>query len=439
MDAVSSETPVYGLSERAAAVWSSWSSWLGKGFLALLDQGLIGSSNFLIGILLARRLLPEAYGAYALGFECFLGLSVLYACLILEPMSVFGPSLYRDCLRQYLTALLRIHLGLALIIMLLLGGAAWVAHLLVRSGGLAGALAGVTLAGPCVLLFWLARRAFYIQLAPRAAASGAALYCAVLLAGLFATYRFLSPFVAFLLMAMGALPVSLLLLIRLNASVRLKPSFPSSLEVCRQHWVYGRWALGSAAASWFSSNVYYLLLSTFRGLADTGALKALLNFSAPAGQVFSALSLLSLPYASHIHHQGGRAGVGRVAWRLTGLYAGGAIAYWALVMLFKEPIVRSLYGGKYLQVAYLLPWVALVSILRIGSVAQTIALKAMRSPSLAFVVYGAASAVALLVGVPAVWVLGLRGAVCAPVVSSATALIVGLILLRRTTRHAWEA
>src|ERR1700691_3728197 len=49
--------------------------WITKGGLAILDQGLISGSNFLIGILLARWLMPEQYGAFALAFYVFLLLS----------------------------------------------------------------------------------------------------------------------------------------------------------------------------------------------------------------------------------------------------------------------------------------------------------------------------------------------------------------------------
>ena len=52
--------------------------WVTKGGLAIVDQGLISGSNFLIGILLARWLMPEAYGAFALAFSVFLLLSYVY-------------------------------------------------------------------------------------------------------------------------------------------------------------------------------------------------------------------------------------------------------------------------------------------------------------------------------------------------------------------------
>src|SRR5205085_114566 len=81
------------------------------------------------------------------------------------------------------------------------------AHLLGRQN-LQGALAGVTFAAPCVLLFWLARRVFYLGLPLIYAAGSSLLYCAVVVAGLLLLNRAhaLSPFTAFLLIALAAVP-----------------------------------------------------------------------------------------------------------------------------------------------------------------------------------------------------------------------------------------
>jgi hypothetical protein len=86
--------------------------WATKGGLAIVDQGLISGSNFLLGILLARWLMPEQYGAYALAFSAFLLLSFLYHSLLLEPMAVFSGSTYHRSLRGYLGALVWIHLAI---------------------------------------------------------------------------------------------------------------------------------------------------------------------------------------------------------------------------------------------------------------------------------------------------------------------------------------
>src|SRR5260370_21820308 len=75
--------------------------WVTKGGLAILDQGLISGSNFLIGILLARWLVPAKYGAFSLAFSVFLLLSYVYHALVSEPQGVFSGSAYRHFLRGY--------------------------------------------------------------------------------------------------------------------------------------------------------------------------------------------------------------------------------------------------------------------------------------------------------------------------------------------------
>jgi O-antigen/teichoic acid export membrane protein len=415
-----------------------WLSWGSKGVLTLADQGLIGGSNFLIGILLARQLLPEQYGAYALVFEIFMVLSIIYACLILEPMLVFGSAVYRDNFRQYFGVLLWMHLAIVLAVALLLAGSAWVAYELGRSPSLSRALTGAMLAAPCVFLFWLVRRAFYVKLDPQTAVIGGVFYCAVQIGGtlIFYKLRLLSPLVAFLLMAAGALIAGIMLLARLKPSMELKPTGPTLLEVSRRNWGYGRWALACAVASWFCGNIFYVLLSSFRGLADTGALKALLNLASPPGQVFAALSMLTLPYAARSHQQSGVSGVERLSRRwFSPLYTGGAAAYWAVFLPLKHPIVQLLYAGKYLQVEHLFPWVAVGSILRVATVAQMVALRAIEAPFLAFIAFAISDVIALLIGVPAVRAYGLEGAIWAYVLSGAGSLIAGFILLRRAARR----
>lgn len=418
--------------------WDVARTWSAKGAFALLDQGLISGANFVVGILLARGLAPDQYGAYALAFEVFLFLSVAYGALILEPLSVFGSSVYRDSNREYFGALLRIHSVIAVVICLGLGACALVVQWVSPSGNVASALIGVAIASPCLLLFWLARRAFYVKLSPRHAAMGAFVYSGVVLCGLLIAYYrgILSPLVAFLLMAVGALVTAPMMLAWLGFSMRVRSSIARSAEVIRRHWAYGRWALGSAVAIWFSGAIYYPLLGSFHGLADAGSFKALMNFSSPIGQVFAAMSLLSLPYASRVYYGNKSKGSHRMAIRLAVIYAGGTILYWLIVVLLRQPIARLLYAGKYLEITGLIPWLGLGSILRISATSQAVILRAMHSPSLVFVAYVASSLVGVLVGVPCTWAFGIPGAVFTLVLSSAVALGVVSVMVHRSTIHS---
>jgi O-antigen/teichoic acid export membrane protein len=406
-----------------------------------VDQGLISGSNFLISIWLARWLPPDQYGAYALAYQIFLVLALFYQTLIQEPMMVFGASVYRDSLREYLGVVLRIHLRIALSAMLILGLSAWLVEQFAASHSLSGALAGVAFAAPWLLFFWLLRRVFYVQLKPQVGVSGALLYSVIILSGLLVVHRLglVSPFSAFLLMAVGGLAVGYFLLVRLKPALKLGPRHPTLAELGHRHWTYGRWALATLLVSRIPSSAYYFLLGRFFGLGEVGAMKALFNLTLPAGHVYASFGMLSLPHAARTHHQGGPAGVQRVAWKLALLYAGGAVAYWIPVVVFREPVLHFVYAGKYTQVAHLVPWLAVGSVLGITARAQNVMLRAMQSPASVFVAYAVSGAIDLLIGLPATSLLGLRGAVFTEILSSAAALFVGRMQLRRAFEMPGEA
>src|SRR5690349_15415299 len=72
-------------------------TWVARSAAAFVDQLLTSGSNFLGSILLARWLGASQYGAYALAFSVFLLLSSVYGSLVIDPMPIFGPSVYRHC------------------------------------------------------------------------------------------------------------------------------------------------------------------------------------------------------------------------------------------------------------------------------------------------------------------------------------------------------
>jgi O-antigen/teichoic acid export membrane protein len=398
--------------------------WLREGSLAILDQGLLSGTNFLVAILLARWLTPELYGTYALAFEIFLLVSVIYGALILEPMSVFGASVYSGNLLEYFRKLLRIH-GLASAVMLLAMFSLVIAvHAIRPASTLPNTLTAVAIATPFLLLFWLSRRVFYVAFLPQKALAGSCIYSLSVIAGVAFLYwlRGLSPSSAFLLLAVGSLATGPSLFRGVKSKLAAGAQEIPFRDIFRRHWAYGRWAVANSLVIWLSLAIYYPLLGRFFTLAQAGRFKALMNLASPIGQVFFALSMLTLPYVSRSHHQNGKAGAHRLAWRLTLFFLAGTSLYWMAVLLLRHPIFHCLYGTRYAEIINLLPWVALGSILRMSSVAPEIVLKAMHSPSSAFVAYSAACLVAVLVGVPCTRRYGLSGTLFAWVLSGAASL-----------------
>jgi O-antigen/teichoic acid export membrane protein len=414
--------------------------WASRSVFAVADQGFISGSNFVLSILLARWMTADQYGAYALAFSIFVLLSLLYLCMVLEPMAVFGGSTYRNSLRGYLKSLLWIHLLLTLVICFVLGISSGVVSLIGSGGGLPGALMGVTLASPCVLLFWLARRSFYLECSPASAALGALLYVAAVLGGLYIvrTKGWLSPFTAFLPICVGALFTSALLFYWLRPALQSSQAIVTTKEVWHRHWKYGRWALASAVASWIPAYIYYPLLTSFSGMAQSGEYKALMNLVLPMQQMQAALSMLFLPYASRVYAEQGRQGASSVAARLTLFSLASALVYWIVMIPAKESVFHLLYSGKYMEVAYLVPAIAVGSVLWSAVCGSSIVLRAMESPSSVFVAFVASSVVSLAIGIPATRAYGIVGAVWGTNLADAGALLMVFWLLRRKIVSAPE-
>jgi O-antigen/teichoic acid export membrane protein/thymidylate kinase len=420
-------------------VWSTLKSWVLKCSTAMMDHGLISLSNFLLGIVLARYLGSEQYGAYALAFSTFVLLSLVHSALAMEPMSVFAPSVYRKSLREYLGMLLQLQIKGTVIIVACATAAGLLFRLLGQHSNVVSAMEGIALASPCVLIFWFARRAFYLELRPSRALIGSIVYSVILGLGLWALalVHWLSPFATFLVMGIAAFLTSLLLLFLLQPTFNKKAiaKVLSLREVCVRHWEYGRWAFASALFVWVPWNGFYSVVAHFSGLAESGALKALLNLAMPMTQTYAAFSLLFISQAARLGHEKGWEAVKGLAWRIAGLYTLGSSAYWILICLFRNQLIRIMYAGHYQEIAPLVPVVALASILAGAAMGPTIAIRAMRSPSSVTAIYFGSSLVCALVGIPACRAWGIRGAVLGILLSSAISAFTGFLMIRSRKLH----
>jgi O-antigen/teichoic acid export membrane protein len=399
-----------------------------NGLLAFVDQGLISGSNFILSAVLARKLTESDYGIYALGFSIFILASFAHQALVLEPLSVFGPSQTFCGTRQYLGVMLRGHLLLSFVAMGLSATLAVVTWTL-GAKAVAMALLGVFLCAPCVLLFWLTRRCFYMRFSPGSAAIGAFVYSALMFAGigLLAVFNRLSPFTAFGAMAGAALITGFKQLRELKPALRYLPWRP----ILVQHWNYGKWALVTCLLTWLPANVYYSFLGWFSNVSAAASLKAIQNLTAPMSQAQTALTLLFLPYAAHKLHEHGVGATARDSLRISVLFVSAALVYWGLILCFPSETTHLLYGNKYQEVVPWIPWMAASSCINAAAQGAAIALRSMGRSRTVFQIACFPAGVTLLLGPAAAWRFGVQGAITVQLLSSSAAFFAGLWLLRR--------
>ena len=180
--------------------------------------------------------------------------------------------------------------------------------------------------------------------------------------------------------------------------------------------------------------MYYPLVSAFSGMAQAGQLRALMNLSLPMEQSYTALSILFLPYAARVCRERGISSAGPLVLKITMLFVAGAVAYWAILIPLKVPVFHLLYGGKYMEVAHFIPYVALGTTMWAAAFGPAILLRAVESPDSIFYARCVASALSLLVGVPATRAFGLWGVVCSIIIANFSAFLISLYILNRKSK-----
>jgi O-antigen/teichoic acid export membrane protein len=400
-------------SRNASQCWN----WISKGASALTDQGMVSGSSFALNIFLARWLGREQFGAYALSFSIFLFLSSFHNALLLEPMSVFGAGDFRKSLPQYLGQLVRLHFIVTGVIAGLMCITTMAFGLFSRSPLLVPSFWGVGVSFPFILFFWLWRRAAYLEAKPSVAIRGAVVYASttVGLLYLFERLQWLSSFTAFAIQGIAGVAAGLLLI--QNIQPRLTSVDHSLSSIFKQHWRYGRWVAVSAFVFWLNGGAYYVIVGSMLRMQDVAGLRAIQTLVLPVTQFLTATSLLLLPRASSLFSDHDRIGFRRNIKRITFLFIGTAGAYGVAIVLFGNRVIAVVYGGRYTEYSYLLPWLALGILLTAAAQGPMIAMQAVRSPSEIFMGY-AIGAATILPGIALIRYYGVLGAALGLALSS---------------------
>ncbi|WP_420457140.1 lipopolysaccharide biosynthesis protein [Rubrivirga sp.] len=406
-------------------------SWLRQGTWSVLDQALFAGANFLVNVLLARWLAPEAYGAFTVAFVVFLLAGTVHNGLLVEPMLVFGPERFKGRTPAYLRLLLRAHAGysaVAGVVMALAGAGLWA----MGSPALGGLFGTLAVAQGAILALWLMRRACYLVSRPDWAVGAGALYLVLLVGGAVALDRaeLLSGPAALGLMGATSLVAAVVLAVRLGVPLRAyDPTLPAVAR--RAHAEYGRWAAPTGAVEWVQSAIPYLALPVFVGLEGSGALRAFYNLAMPALMGFSALATLALPTFVRARARGELAPTAR---KVAGAFVGLALAYGALVVLGGRAAVEWLYAGQY---AVSTPILWLLALAPLGAAVANVLVTVVRSaekPQAVFKARAATVGVTATAGLAMTAALGVVGALLSDVVG----LVTEILALVRPARRALQ-
>jgi O-antigen/teichoic acid export membrane protein len=350
--------------------------------LSILDQGLTSGAGFLLNLLLARWLTSEEYGAFAVAFTTILFLFGFHTALLLEPMSVFGPSTYSTNIAEYFKVFLKLHAGMTMLLSFLLCVTSGVAWYLGARHELVAAFMGSALALPLLLLLWLVRRMCYVVHRPLMAVWGSASYFLLVVIGLFALYGSgrLTSFSAFVLIAVGSVPAVLVLLWQLRILEVRDQQAISFSQVVSENWRYGRWLVAGTVFFAITTQTQTYLTAALLGLGAAGILRALQIPSLFMVQIVTAVGLLVLPAMAREFGSGGRKSLQKKAAWVSGGLAAMALVYAGLLAIVARPLEQLLFGGKFSNYGWLIPVLGVVPVLTGFATGFSMALRAAQKP-----------------------------------------------------------
>lgn len=413
--------------------------WAQKGTLAIADQGVFSGSNFIISVLLARWMSESDYGAYSITFSIFLLISGFYNVLLMEPMSIFGPVRHSDHFPTYLKRMTWLHAAGAIVSTAGLALAAGIAYLYDSESHLAGALLGLGLGHGLTLLFWLTRRACYVKHQIGKALSGTVVYSVAIIAG-FAYLHvvdLLTPLSAFVFIGLAGVIAGIFqfaVLLKEDTSNTALSDVPMR-ALAYENWTYGRWMIVASTASWLSTWAYFVLAGGMLSLEEVAGLKAMQNLVMPITQVFTAFMMLFAPWASQRFAQQGFKAL-KEAMQIYSLSMSAMwLAYFFVVLLFQNELLKVLYGDSFSQYQWLLPLYLFQPLIIAAAGSWIYGLRIVDKTRNVMILNIIGGITTLTVGVALITFWGLQGAVIGIMLSSFISVPVLLVMWQNLGRQ----
>lgn len=397
--------------------------WGWQSALSLLDQGLTSGAGFGVNVLLARWMHAEAYGAFAVAYAGYLFVSGFHNVLVVEPLSVLGPSRHAEELPAYFRTQVAVHaflVGTLSAAALVIGLALW---WFMPSSPMVGAVLGGGLALPFLLLLWLTRRMCYVVQRPSVAVLGSGIYPLLVLGGLLALeyLHVLSPFTAFALMSASSCLAAVPLLWKLGLAKEGwgRSSGISCRRVFRENWSYGNWLTLTTVLSWFSVQAQIFLAASLLGLTSAGILRAIQLPALAMSQVIAASMQIILPSLSRELGRGDFHRLHRKTVLTSAFLTIVGMLFVLSLILFSSQAEHLFYGGKYRTYARLLPVLGLAPVFTGFSASFSCALRALGKSRYELLAYVLSALTALVTSVVLMPRWGLPGGVASVVSSTA--------------------
>jgi len=415
--------------EKPAVILGRLKGWGLKGGLAVFDQAIFSGANFIVSIILAKWLTSKDFGEFAIGLAIITFFMQVYTSFTLEPMSVLGPSGYRDRLVPYLMGQVWLLFLLSVPLSMLLGLIVLVAQLLNSNSDTSSVLLFSAIGLPFILLPLLMRRLFYVLLKPGFALAGSVIYFSGLLLIFYFAKRFgiLSGANSILIVSLASLISGLIMFLFLQNKGSPYERI-DLMTILVETWSFGKWLVISGVLIGLATQSQVYLAGILSRTEDAGVVRILQTFIQPMMLTSTAFSALATPIITSDFVLRDYQSMGRKIFLFTLLLGGTALAYECLLVLFGSSLDNVLFDGKYSAYTNQIPIWGFVPVIWSLFWGGVIALQAIQKPYVMVIISGSWAFFSLASALIFIPVLGVWGATISIVAGFSAAFVTTWIL-----------
>jgi O-antigen/teichoic acid export membrane protein len=393
--------------------------------LAVLDQGLFSGFNFISVVLLARWMPSEEFGAYSYVFSVFLLLAGFHSVLIVEPLNIYGPARYKNCLSEYISTITKLHWILSSILtvaVVIIGAIVWMRCPMLPLGS---AFIGFGISQGFILYFWLQRRTHYMERTISRSLIGTIFSGIGLLIGIIALHSLhcLTSLWVFILMGSSAFFAGTLMRTKKRKNNEYIFEIIELKKIFIENWRYGRWLMLSTGMYWLTTSAYLVLTGSILTLNDAGSFRAIQNLASPILQINTAMGLVFMPWLSSQYAAFGQRALRQGIYLFTIAGTSLAIGYMVAIWIGSEEIIKIIYGNKFLDIASLLPFYCLLPVIYSVTSGWLTGLRVLEKTNAIFAIDAIGAFSTLTFGVLLVYKYGISGAIAGTIISSSSRMI----------------
>lgn len=409
-------------------------SLLHRSIWGLCDQTFISATNLIVTVVLARDLGPANYGAFALVYAGIFLASAFQSALVTRPHNVVGTTYHGAEYRRYTTATAMSQIWFTAVLALIVVLLAVVARRTTWS--IAPLLFPLVPAIVAWQLQEFVRRVLYTEGRLKAAFANDALSYGAQAGGIIALgqYGLLTGARALSVIALTSAIAAAWGLRQIWESLDRRGVWhPMRENWLAKNWQFGRWIFGAIVVTSASNQLYTALIGGLVSIAEAGVFRAIITIFGPVRILLIAMETALTPAAGRVFAEKGQPGLRSFLVRIIAMTAPMMAVYGIVVSLFATPILGTLFGAPYRQYGWLLVLLAVNYALIYLRSPVLIALEGRQISAPVFHSSLWSGSVGLVVGVVALRLFGLSGAVLGMIVD---ALISNIILWRRYHRIA---